>query len=183
MALQINQEIETLNKGTVINPYIRIEAYRIDKMLGVLIAVAAMYQTKEEASSNSFVYSEDFLDPLNRQAQSGPISPSIIFNDQSIEYPVVNEFPLTVPEEITQDVYQKVEGTRTVTYNDFDEDGNIIEKTREETYSERVKTGTETVTKSKIDISVIGEDPYGWAYGKLKIALEGIFGAGNVIDC
>ena len=183
MALQINQEIETLNKGTVINPYVRIEAYRIDKMLGVLIAVAAMYQSKEEATSNSFVYSEDFLDPLNRKAQSGPISPPIIFNEQSLEYPVVNEFPLTVPEETTSDIYETVEGTRTVTYNDFDENGDIVEKTREEAYSERVKTGTETVTKSKIDISVIGEDPYGWAYGKLKIALEEIFGVGNVIDC
>ena len=183
MALQINQEIETLNKGTVTNPYIRIESYRIDKMLGVLIAVAAMYATKEEATSNSFVYTEDFLDPLNRASQSGPISPSIIFNDQSLEYPVVNEFILGVPEEITADTYEDVENTRTITYNDFDEDGNVVEKTREETYTERVKTGTSTVTKSRIDISVIEGDPYGWAYVKLKIALEEIFGVGNVIDC
>lgn len=183
MALQINQEIETLNKGIVTNPYVRIEAYRIDKMLGVLIAVVAMYTNKAEATANSFVYSEDFLDPLNRPSQPGPISSSIVFNDQSVEYPVVNEFPLTSPEEVVRDVYETVEGTRTITYNDFDENGNIVEKTREEAYTENVKTGTETVTKSKIDISVIGNDPYGWAYGKLKITLEEIFGVGNVIDC
>ncbi len=183
MALQINQEIETVNRGTVINPYIRIESYRIDKMVGVLIAVAAMYATKDEANSNSFVYTEDFLDPLNRPSQSGPISPSIIFNDQPLEYPVINEFPLTISQDITKDKYETVEKTRTIKYNDFDEDGNVIEKTREEKYTERVKTGTETVTKSRIDISVVGNDPYGWAYGKLKVALEGIFGVGNVIDC
>jgi hypothetical protein len=183
MALQINQEIETLNKGIVTNPYARIESYRIDKVLGVLIAVVAMYKNKGEAVSNSFVYSEDFLDPLNRPSQPGPISPPIVFNEQSVEYPVINEFSLSVPEEVTRDVYEVVEGTRTITYNDFDENGNIVEKTREEPYTENVKTGTETVIKSKIDISVIGNDPYGWAYGKLKIALEEIFGAGNVIDC
>jgi hypothetical protein len=183
MALQINQEIETLNKGIITNPYVRIEAYRIDKMLGFLIAVVAMYTNKAEADSNSFVYSEDFLDPLTRPSQPGPISPQIIFNDQSIEYPVVNEFPLTVPEEVIRDVFETVDMTRTITYNDFNEDGDIVEKTREEAYTENVKTGTETVIKSKIDISVIGNDPYGWAYGKLKITLEEIFGAGNVIDC
>lgn len=183
MALQINQEIETLNKGIITNPYVRIEAYRIDKMLGVLIAVVAMYTNKAEAASNSFVYSEDFLDPLTRAPQPGPISPDIIFNDQPIQYPVVNEFPLITPEEITQDVYETIDMVRTITYNDFDENGDIVERTREEAYTENVKTGTETIIKSKIDISVIGNDPYGWAYGKLKIALEEIFGAGNVIDC
>ena len=183
MALQINQEIETLNKGIITNPYVRIEAYRIDKMLGFLIAVVAMYTNKAEADSNSFVYSEDFLDPLTRPSQSGPISPQIIFNDQSIEYPVVNEFPLTVPEEVTEDIYETQEITNTITYNDFDENGDIVEKTREEITTQRVKTGTRTVTKSKIDISVIGNDPYGWSYVKLKTALEEIFGAGNVIDC
>jgi hypothetical protein len=183
MALQINQEIETLNKGIITNPYVRIEAYRIDKMLGVLIAVVAMYTNKAEATSNSFVYSEDFLDPLNRPPQPGPISSTIIFNEQQIEYPVVNEFPLIVPEEVVRDVYETVDMTRTITYNDFNENGDIVEKTREEAYTENVKTGTETVIKSKIDISVIGNDPYGWAYSKLKVTLEEIFGEGNVIDC
>ena len=37
MALQINQEIETINKGIVTNPYLRIESYRIDKVLGYLL--------------------------------------------------------------------------------------------------------------------------------------------------
>ena len=54
---------------------------------------------------------------------------------------------------------------------------------RLETTIEKVKTGTHEVTKSKMDISVIGADPYGWAYAKLKTHYEGIFGASNVIDC
>ena len=39
MALQINQEIETINKGIVTSPYLRIEAYRIDKILGYFLVI------------------------------------------------------------------------------------------------------------------------------------------------
>jgi hypothetical protein len=183
MALQINQEIETTNKGIVTNPYLRIETYRIDKMTGFFVATVAMYIDSNDALNNSFVYQEEFVDPLYRKPQTGPISPSLIFNGQNVNYPVVNEFPLTVDESVTEDVYTDETKTRTITYNDFDENGDIIEKTREETYTEKVKTGTRTVNKSRIDITVIGNDPFAWAYGKLKTVYEDIFGQGNVIDC
>jgi hypothetical protein len=183
MALQINQEIETINKGIVTNPYLRIEAYRIDKILGVFLVTTAMFRDKADADSNKFVYHEDYAQPSDRIHQTGPIATLITYNDNSFEYPVVVEFPLGVPEVVTEDIYEDQEVTRTIVYNDFDENGDIVEKTREETTIEKVKTGTHEVTKSKMDISVIGEDPYGWAYAKLKTHYEGIFGAENVIDC
>jgi hypothetical protein len=183
MALQINQEIETINKGIVTNPYLRIESYRIDKILGHFIVSTAMYRDKADADTNKFVYLEDYAQPMNRASQTGPIATMITYNDNSFEYPVVIEFPLSVPENVIEDVYEDQEVTRTITYNDFDENGDIVEKTRTETTVEKVKTGTQEVIKSKIDLSVIGNDPYGWAYSKLKTHYEGIFGAGNVIDC
>lgn len=183
MALRINQEIETLNKGIVTNPYLRIESYRIDKMTGYFSAVVALYVDEADAHSNSFDYQEEMVEPLYRKPQTGPITPDIIYNGQNITYPVGNEFPLTVTESVIEDLYEDQTKTRTVTYFDFDEEGNIVEKTREETYTERVKTGTQTVEKSKIDITIIGNDPYAWAYAKVKAVYEGIFGAGNVIDC
>jgi len=183
MALQINQEIETINKGIVTNPYLRIEAYRIDKILGVFLVTTAMFRDKADADTNKFVYHEDYAQPIDRAPQTGPIATLITYNDNSFEYPVVIEFPLGVPEVVTEDIYEDQEVTRTITYNDFDENGDIVEKTRIETTIEKVKTGTHEVTKSKVDISVIGADPYGWAYSKLKTHYEEIFGAGNVIDC
>ena len=183
MALQINQEIETINKGIVTSPYVRIESYRIDKFVGLFTATVAFYSNAIEASQNQFVYQEDILDPIERDPQPGPISPSIVYNGSQIEYPVISVFSLTVPESVTEDVYEDQTSTRTITYNDFDENGNVVEKTREETVTERVKTGTQTVTKNKIDLSVIGNDPYAWAYGKLKVTLGAVFGSGNIIDC
>ena len=183
MALQINQEIETINKGIVTNPYLRIEAYRIDKVLGYFLVTTAMFKDKADADSNKFVYHEDYAQPIDRVAQTGPIATMITYNDDSFEYPVVIEFPLGTSEVVTEDIYEDQDVTRTITYNDFDENGDIVEKTRTETTTERVKTGTHEVTKSRIDISVIGSDPYGWAYAKLKTHYEAIFGTGNVIDC
>jgi hypothetical protein len=183
MALQINQEIETINKGIVTSPYLRIESYRIDKVLGYLLVSCAMFRDKNDADTNKFVYHEDFAQPTDRAAQTGPIATLITYNDNSFEYPVIIEFPLGTDETVIEDILEDQEVTRTITYNDFDENGDIVEKTRTETTTEKVRTGTHEVIKSKIDISVIGADPYGWAYEKLKAHYEGIFGAGNVIDC
>ena len=183
MALQINQEIETINKGIVTNPYLRIESYRIDKVLGYFIVAVAMFRDKADADANKFVYHEDYAQPIDRAPQTGPIATMITYEDNSFEYPVIVEFPLTVPETVVEDIYEDQEVTRTITYNDFDENGDIVEKTRTETTIEKVKTGTHEVTKSRIDLSIIGADPYGWAYSGLKTHYEGIFGAGNVIDC
>jgi len=182
MALQINKEIETTNKGVVTNPYARIESYHIDKGIGIMRVSIALYSSKDEADQNGFVYIEDFLDPLNRAPQPGPIATLINFDGDSINYPTIFDFTLSVDETITEDEYQTQDLVRTVKYYDFDEDGNVIEKTREENYQDRVKIGTKSVTKSKIDLSVIGSNPYAWAYTKLKPKLEEVFGEGNVID-
>ncbi len=183
MALQINQEIETINKGIVTNPYLRIESYRIDKVLGYLLVSCAMFRDKNDADANKFVYHEDYAQPMSRVGQTGPIATLITYNDNSFEYPVIIEFPLGINEVVTEDILEDQEVTRTITYNDFDENGDIVEQTRTETTIEKVKTGTHEVTKSRIDISVIGSNPYGLAYEKLKTHYEGIFGAGNVTDC
>lgn len=182
MALQINKEIETTNKGVVTNPYARIESYHIDKSFGIMRVSIALYSSEEDADKNKFVYIEDFLNPLERVSQSGPIATLINFDGQSINYPTLFDFPLAVDETITEDEYQTQNLVRTVKYYDFDEDGNVIEKTREESYQDRVKIGTKSVTKSRIDFSVIGSNPYAWAYTKLKPKLEEVFGEGNVID-
>jgi hypothetical protein len=182
MALQINKEIETINKGALSTSYARIEVYHIDKHIGVMRVSIALYVDKDDADKNKFVYHEDFLDPLNRSSQSGPIPTLINVDGNSINYPTIFDLPLSVDETVTEDEYQTQDLVRTVKYYDFDEDGNVIEKTREETYQDRVKTGTKSVTKSKIDLSVIGSNPYEWAYSKLKPKLEEVFGEGNVID-
>ena len=182
MALQINQEIETSNKGIVTAPYLRIESYRIDKVLGYMVVQIALFSNKADADKNKFIYTEDISEPLNRN-QTGPIAVTITYDDEVLQYPVLLEFPLVVSEDISEDIYESQEVTNTITYNDFDENGDIVEKTRQETTTQRVKTGTRTVTKSRIDLSVIGSDPYGWAYTKTKEVYEGIFGTGNVTDC
>lgn len=182
MALKINREIETINKGVVVAPYFRIQSYHIDKPMGFMVVSGALYVSKEEADQSKFVYHEDITEPLNRPYMPGPIATSITMDGNSLEYPTLFDIPLSVSETITEDVYETQNLVRTVKYFDFDENGEIVEKTREEPYTDRVKTGTRETVKSRIDLSVIGSNPYEWAYSQIKPILEGVFGEGNVID-
>jgi hypothetical protein len=182
MGLKINKEIETINKGIVSDPYARIESYYIDKAFGIMRISVALFADRDEASMGKFVYHEDILDLIDRAPKGSPIATSIVLDGNSMDYPTIFDLPLSVPEEVTQDIYETQNLVRTVKYYDFDDEGNVVEKTREETYQDRVKVGTESVAKSKIDLSVLGSNPYAWAYDKLKPKLEEIFGVGNVID-
>lgn len=183
MALRINREIETINKGLVTEAYYRIESYHIDKPTGFMVVSGALYANKQDADESKFTYHEEILDPLNRPYKPGPVATLITLDGSSFEYPTLFDIPISVEETVTEDVFEEKTMTRTVKYFDFDENGEIIEKTREEEYIDRQKTGTKQVVKSKIDLSIVKLDPYKWAYEKIKPALEVAFGQGNVIDC
>jgi hypothetical protein len=113
-----------------------------------------------------------------RKIHPNPVSPQLIYNGEEVEYPTYITFEMYTPVEVEEE-YTDTE-TQTETYNTFDEEGNVVESTREITAT---VTRTRTVTKNRIDIELIDGDPYGWAYGKLKEALGEIFGAENLTDC
>ena len=181
MALQINQEIETINKGIVTNPYLRVEAYRIDKILGYFLVTTALFRDKADADTNKFVYQEDYAQPIDRAPQTGPIATLITYNDNSFEYPVVIEFPLVVSEVVTEDIYEDQEVTKTITYNDFDENGDEIIAQREEEF-ETITSGSREVQKTLLDLASITGSVYEYSYAKVKEIYSEIFGSENIID-
>lgn len=182
MAFEIRREIET-NKGAISSSYLRIESYRIDKNLGFMVVSVALFVNKEEADRSTFKYHEDITEPINRFNVPGPIGTMITMDGNTFDYPTLFELPMTVTETVSEDVYETKNLTRSVKYFDFDENGEVIEKTREESYTDRSKVGTNETVKSRIDLSVIGDNPYSWAYSQIKPLLENVFGEGNVIEC
>jgi cobyrinic acid a,c-diamide synthase len=84
------------------------------------------------------------------------------------------------PVEIEIPIHEDVVESKTSKYYDFDENGEIVEKTREEETKTTIQTGTQTITKQKININK--ENVYSFAYEEIKKEFGKIFGDENIID-
>ena len=179
MAIQINAHITSRNKGELTAAVVKIESYRINKFAGLYECTVTMWKDLEDAANCKPLYKEDiFCDIKDRKIHPNPVSPELIYNGQEVEYPTYITFELYSPIEVDEEYIENED--REETYNSFDEEGNVVQKTR--TVSIPVSK-TRRVTKNKIDISLVEGNPYSWAYDKLKEALGEIFGAENLTDC
>lgn len=179
MAIQINANLTSRNKGELTAAVVKIESYRINKFAGLFECTVAMFKDLEDAANSKPLYKEDiFCDILVRKIHPNPVSPQLIYNGEEVEYPTYITFEMYTPVEVEEEYVE--DEVQTETYNTFDEEGNVVQSTREITVP---VTKNRTVTKNRIDIELINGDPYGWAYNKLKEALGEIFGAENLTDC
>lgn len=176
MGFIIKQPIET-NQGLLSEAYARIEMFRVDKFFGLLHATVAMYPSREAAIDTFPVYFGE-VNPNPSQI----VGVSIVYNGEEMEYPTHFEFPLAVPVEVEVPFFEDVVETKQSKYYDFDQDGNIVEKMREETKTKTVQAGTKTITKLKIDINQINGNVYSTAYDLVKKEFGQIFGDENIID-
>jgi len=176
MGFIIKQPLET-NQGLLSEAYVRIEMLRVEKFFGLLYATVALYPSRQAALDTFPVYFGE-INPNPSQV----VGISIIYNGEEMEYPTYFEFPLTTPAEVEVPVFEEITETKTVKYYDFDEDGNIVEKTKEEIKTKTVQTGTEIITKLKIDVNQNNVNVYSLAYDLVKKEFGEIFGNENIID-
>jgi hypothetical protein len=174
MGFIIKQPIET-NQGLLTEAYARIEMYRVDMFYGLLHATVAMYPSRQIAKDTFPVYfGEINIHP------SQIVGVSIVYNGEEIEYPTYFELPMVDPVEVEIPIHEDVVGSKTSTYYDFDDNGEIVEKTREEETKTTIQTGTQSITKQKININK--ENVYSFAYEEIKKEFGKIFGDENIID-
>jgi hypothetical protein len=174
MGFIIKQPIET-NQGLLTEAYARIEMYRVDMFYGLLHATVAMYPSRQIAKDTFPVY----FGEINTHP-SQIVGVSIVYNGEEIEYPTYFEFPMVDPVEVEIPIHEDVVESKTSTYYDFDDNGDIIEKTREEEIKTTIQTGTQSITKQKININK--ENVYSFAYEEIKKEFGKIFGEENIID-
>ena len=174
MGFIIKQPIET-NQGLLTEAYARIEMYRVDMFYGLLHATVAMYPSRQIAKDTFPVYfGEINIHP------SQIVGVSIVYNGEEIEYPTYFELPMVDPVEVEIPIYEDVVENKVSKYYDFDDNGEIIEKTREEEVKTTAQTGTQSITKQKININK--ENVYSFAYEEIKKEFGKIFGDENIID-
>jgi hypothetical protein len=174
MGFIIKQPIET-NQGLLTEAYARIEMYRVDMFYGLLHATVAMYPSRQIAKDTFPVY----FGEINVHP-SQIVGVSIVYNGEEIEYPTYFELPMVDPVEVEIPIYEDVVENKVSKYYDFDDNGEIIEKTREEAIKTTSQTGTQSITKQKININK--ENVYSFAYEEIKKEFGKIFGDENIID-
>jgi len=174
MGFIIKQSLET-NQGLLSEAYARIEMYRVDMFYGLLHTTVAMYPSKKAALETFPVYFGE-VNPEPSQV----IGVNVLYNGEEIEYPSYLEFPLVKDIEVEYPLYEDVEEVKISTYYDFDENGEIVKKEREDKVHKNVRSGTQKVIKQKIDIDK--GNIYLYAYEQVKKEFGKIFGDENIID-
>jgi hypothetical protein len=149
--------------------------YTVNMFYGLCLTTIAMYPNRNAAKKTFPIYFGE-VSPNASQV----VGINIILNDEEIEYPTYFEFPMVEDEEIEIPIMEEVTETKTSTYYDFDENGEIVEKTREEKTTKLVQIGIDKITKQKININK--ENVYEFAYNSVKKEFGKIFGDENIID-
>ena len=176
MGFIIKQPLET-NQGLLLESYVRIEMYRVEVFYGLLHVTVAMYPSRQAAQDTVPMYFGE-INPNISQV----VGVNIVYNDEEIEYPTYFEFPLTEEVYTEVPIMEEVVETKKSTYYDFDENGEIVQKERVEETRSMQQTGTQKITRQKININKNNGNLYSYAYEQIKKEFGKIFGDENIID-
>lgn len=176
MGFIIKQPLET-NQGLLLEGYVRIEMYRVEVFYGLLHVTVAMYPSRQAAQDTVPMYFGE-VNPNISQV----VGVNIVYNDEEIEYPTYFEFPLTEEVYTEVPIMEEVVETKKSTYYDFDENGEIVQKERVEETRSMQQTGTQKITRQKININKNNGNLYSYAYEQIKKEFGKIFGDENIID-
>jgi hypothetical protein len=168
MALKITTQIGT-DKGITSEAYVRIADYQISKYGSANFRIE-LFQSQEDATA-----------PTSYPGMGGGVA-----RNQQIGESLYVALTKQVEETITvkRMVPVQVEFEEEVA-GPLDSDGNpttnTVTRTRTEMQEQDVE---ETITKTVPDLSSAEDvDVFEFGYGHLKMKLEGLFGAANVVDC
>jgi len=176
MGFIIKQPLET-NQGLLLESYVRIEMYRVELFYGLLHVTVAMYPSRQAAQDTVPMYFGE-VNPNPSQV----VGVNIVYKDEEMEYPTYFQFPLVKEIELEIPVMEERVETKTSTYYDFDEKGDIVQKERQDEIRSVVQVGTQKIPKQKIDINKNNGNIYSFAYEQIKKEYGAIFGDENIID-
>jgi hypothetical protein len=169
MALKITTQIGT-DKGITSEAYVRIADYQISKYGSANFRIE-LFQSQEDAAPAGGTF-PGMGGGVARNQQIG----------ESLYVPMTKQVEETITVKRMAPV--QVEFEEEVA-GPLDEEGNptstTVTRTRTEMQEQDVE---ETITKTVPDLSSAeGVDVFEFGYGHLKMKLEGLFGADNVVDC
>lgn len=165
MGLLITGSMTTVDGESIDSCYARIDHYGLVKSLGYVTTTVGFYRSKEDAEPMFPTYQEDYAD-----SDASGLIPGGIKITATEDFPNYIEFPLTQSEQVTITTYSSSFEDKTVDYIDYDDDGNEIVAQRTQRVA-ILHTGSEEITKSRINMNLITGSTYEYAYAQFKQAL------------
>lgn len=166
--------------GEIDSIYGRIVAYRFDKTLGEVSATVCLYKNAKGAKSNQNVnYPNDFEES---QALIGN-DLQIVNGDEttSISYPSLIYIPITSSVDVEIPIFTNHLISQSINYYDFDENGEVVEKTKWEYFSQSVQIGIEVQKQDIINTELIIGNPFPFIYNVVTSKYKEVFGNNNNI--
>ena len=146
--------------------YVRIENYAVRKHNGNVAINIAHYKSKEGAAKAMPPHVEDIHQNNGEDLLH-------------LNYPFYYEFPLTEEETVTVTTYSSSFSTQDIEYTDFDDDGNEVIKTRQQSI-ETIHTGSTDVVKNRVNLDLMTGSIYTYAYEKIIDEYAKVYGSENI---
>lgn len=172
---------KTNQHGELKSMYGRITAYRFDKTLGEVVANVSLYKDAKSAKSNQNInYPNDFTE------FQGLIGNNLeIVNGEettSVSYPSLINIPMTSSVDVEVPIFTNHIVSESVSYYDFDDNGNVVEKSKWEYFSQSVQIGTQIERQDIINTELVIGNPFPFIYNIVTSIYKDIFGNENIIN-
>lgn len=155
--------------------YGRIESYSYNRHDSTLYISTVLF-TPNENTNNTRKY------PIDFDKQSNVIGVSLEKDGVEIEYPFAMFAPLTSSVVVDAPIYTNHITSQSISYYDFDENGDVVEKKNWEYTSHSIITGMESVEQDIANSEILTGNIFPFMYNLVTGKFKEIFGEENIIN-
>ena len=175
--LVTGSQYNTIPWGTLDSMYGRIETYTFYKQEGLIRASVCLFTTPKSAKSNQhIIFSE------SPNINGDVVGVNIEFDDTTVTYPTVFDIPLTSSAMVTIPTYIDNVTSESISYYDFDENGEVVEKLKWEYHTQSLEVGTQTLEMDIVNVEPLTGNIYPFLYNVITSEFKQIFGEDNIIN-
>jgi hypothetical protein len=180
MGFIVSQSIVSDIYGEMPSFYVRIENYRLDKLNGQLFLTTGIYY---DADSANILNERSDIESVS--IDTYPVNGEVEYNNNVYDMNnlIFHRLILTASYYNVEDIYEELPVSESISYYEYDSDGNMIETTNEELIYKFVKTGEKLIDSVKIDISPVTASLFEFSYSYMKNKFGEVFGNEHIIDC
>jgi hypothetical protein len=174
--LVTGSQYNTIPWGTLDSMYGRIEWYSFYKEEAVIRASVCLFTTPKSAKSNKQII-------YNKLPDIGDVvAVDIEIGENIVTYPTFFEIPLTSSAMVTVPTYANQITSESINYYDFDENGEVVEKTKWEYHTQSLEVGTQTLEMDVVNVEPLTGNIYPFMYNVITSEFKQIFGEDSIIN-
>lgn len=156
--------------------YGRIDAYSYWRFDGSINAMVVLYEPKEMKKGNINYPIDNF------NVESNVIGVVLEKDGEELQYPTSVKIPVTSSINVNIPIYHTHITSQSINYYDFDESGEVVEKTKWEYTSQSLMVGSQTVEQDILNTEVLTGNVFPYMYNVVTEKFKEIFGEENIIN-